>query len=93
MNRIILETNNLKKSFNHVDGKITLFENLDPGSFEFDNSELYIKSLNLDPVYIPGSITLAIILPLKLLFMAFIKLSLLSLFIQDSFIFEKFDFL
>jgi len=27
MNRIILETNNLKKSFNHVDGKITLFEN------------------------------------------------------------------
>ena len=27
MNKIILETNNLKKSFNHADGKITLFEN------------------------------------------------------------------
>ena len=27
MNKIILETNNLKKSFNHVNGKITLFEN------------------------------------------------------------------
>ena len=27
MNKILLETNNLKKSFNHVDGKITLFEN------------------------------------------------------------------
>ena len=28
MNKIILETNNLKKSFNHVNGAITLFENL-----------------------------------------------------------------
>ena len=27
MNKIILETNNLKKSFNHFNGKITLFEN------------------------------------------------------------------
>ena len=28
MNKIILETNNLKKSFNHTNGAITLFENL-----------------------------------------------------------------
>ena len=28
MSKILLETNNLKKSFNHVDGKITLFDNL-----------------------------------------------------------------
>ena len=28
MNKIILETNNLKKSFNHINGAITLFENL-----------------------------------------------------------------
>ena len=27
MNKILLETDNLKKSFNHTDGKITLFEN------------------------------------------------------------------
>ena len=27
MSKILLETNNLKKSFNHADGKITLFEN------------------------------------------------------------------
>ena len=28
MNKLILETNNLKKSFNHVNGPITLFNNL-----------------------------------------------------------------
>ena len=28
MSKILLETNNLKKSFNHIDGKITLFDNL-----------------------------------------------------------------
>jgi len=72
---------------------IILLENFEPGNFEFDNSESYIKSLNLDAVYIPGSITLVIIFPSKLLFIAFIKLSVLSRFIQDSFIFEKFDFL
>ena len=27
MNKILLETQNLKKSYNHVDGKITLFDN------------------------------------------------------------------
>ena len=27
MNKILLETNNLKKSFDHVNGSITLFDN------------------------------------------------------------------
>ena len=44
MNKIILETNNLKKSFNHVNGKITLFENLVVLS---EQLSIYIPMVNI----------------------------------------------
>ena len=37
MNKILLETQNLKKSYNHVDGKITLFDNF---NFKINEGDL-----------------------------------------------------